>query len=142
MKSAYLYHFAQFVDWGPIEQATFNICTLQKVADSLSPEVLANKTVQGKKIKLAHFYAYADPTECHIVYLNASDTANTAKVAKQLSSVHLLTVGEGADGIGPGIINLSVKNDRLVFDVHLSRAHKANISLSSKLIALAQKVRD
>jgi hypothetical protein len=142
MRSAYLYNFAQFADWPANDQPTFNICTLDKVAESLSPEVLGNKTVNGKKIKLSRFSESADSTECQMVYLNSADAAYVAKIARKLSTEHVLTVGEDADGNGPGIINLSVKNNRLVFDLDLAKARKANISLSSKLIPLAQKVHE
>jgi hypothetical protein len=142
MRSAYLYNFAQFADWPSNDQPSFNICTLDKVAESLSPEVLANKTVHGKKIKLSQFSESADITECQMVYLNTPDSSYSAKIAKRLSTEHVLTVGEDGSGNGPGIINLSVKNNRLVFDLDLAKARKANISLSSKLIPLAQKVRE
>jgi hypothetical protein len=144
MRSAYLYNFAQFADWPANDQPSFNICTLEKVAESLSPDVLANKTVHGKKIKLSQFSESADITECQMVYLNTPDSSYSAKIAKKLSTEHVLTVGEdgSGNGNGPGIINLSVKNNRLVFDLDLAKARKANISLSSKLIPLAQKVRE
>jgi hypothetical protein len=142
MRSAYLYHFAQFAEWPSNDHATFNICTLENVADSLSPEVLANKTVNGKKIKLSRFSESLGATHCQILYLNSADAAYAAKIAHQLSTEHILTVGEEVNGSGPGIINLSVKNNRLVFDLDLARARKANISLSSKLITLAQKVHE
>jgi hypothetical protein len=142
MRSAYLYNFAQFTDWPVNDQPTFNICTLEKVTDSISPEVLANKTVHGKKIRLARFSESTDATECQLVYLNSSDPAYVAKIAKMLSTEHVLTVGEEFNGSGPGIINLSIKNNRLVFDLDLARARRANISLSSKLIPLAQKVHE
>ncbi len=142
MRSAYLYNFAQFADWPINNQETFNICTLEKVSESVSPEVLINKTVNGKKIKLSRFSEFADSSECRMVYLNSTDAAYVAKIARKLSSEHVLTVGEETDGNGPGIINLSVKNNRLVFDLDLAKARQANISLSSKLILLARKVRE
>ncbi|HSH87605.1 MAG TPA: YfiR family protein [Methylophilus sp.] len=142
MRSAYLYNFAQFADWPSNDQPTFNICTLDKVAESISPEVLANKTVNGKKIKLSRFSESADTAECQMVYLNTADIGYAAKIARMLSTEHVLTVGEDSSGNGLGIINLSVKNNRLVFDLDLAKARKANISLSSKLIQLAQKVRE
>lgn len=142
MRSAYLYNFAQFADWPANDHATFNICTLDKVADSISPEILANKTVNGKKIRLSKFSESADPAECQIVYLNSVDSVYAAKIARLLSTEHVLTVADEVNGSGPGIINLSVKNNRLVFDLDLAKARKANISLSSKLIPLAQKVHE
>lgn len=142
MRSAYLYNFAQFADWPVNDLPTFNICTLDKVTESISPEVLLNKTVNGKKIKLSRFSESAESTECQMVYLNSADAAYVAKIARKLSTEHVLTVGEENDGIGPGIINLSVKNNRLVFDLDLAKARRANISLSSKLIPLAQKVHE
>lgn len=140
MRSAYLYNFAQFAEWPSSDHATFNICTLDKVADSISQEVLANKTVNGKKIKLSRFSESLGVTQCQIVYLNSADAAYAARIADLLSTEPVLTIGEEVNGTGPGIIHLSVKNNRLVFDLDLARARKANISLSSKLITLAQKV--
>ena len=142
MKSAYLYNFAQFADWPPSDRHTFNICTLDKVSDSLSPEVLSNKTVHGKPIKLAQFSKLIDKSECQIVYLNSADTAYVAKIAEELSAQQVLTVGDAVNGNDFAIINLFVKNNRLVFDLDLTRARKAKVTLSSKLITLAQQVRD
>jgi hypothetical protein len=141
MRTAYLYNFAQFAQWPENAHLTFNICTLGKITDSISPEILTNKTVNGRKIKLSRFPESGDFSDCQMVYLNTSDTAHATKLAKMLSKAEVLTIGEAEDGsTGPGIINLSVKKNRLVFDLDLAKARQANINLSSKLISLAQKV--
>jgi hypothetical protein len=142
MKSAYLYNFAQLTDWPVNDFQTFNICTLEKVADSVNPAILLNKTINGKRIRLSRITEPASAADCQIVYLNSVDTEYVSRMAKVLNAAPVLTVGDEVNGTGPGIINLSVKNNRLVFSLDLVKARKANISLSSKLIPLAQKVHE
>lgn len=142
MRAAYLYNFAQFTVWEPNDQVTFNICTSGKLTDNLSPEVFANKQILGKKIKLTRYVESANKKECQIVYLNSGDPVYDERIADALMSEQVLTVGDEGNGFGPGIINLAVKSNRLAFNIDLSRLRKANLALSSKLITLAQKVRE
>ncbi|WP_124552551.1 YfiR family protein [Methylophilus methylotrophus] len=142
MKSAYLYNFAKLTDWPVNNFPTFNICTLEKVADSVNPAILLNKTINGKRVRLSRITEPASAADCQIVYLNSLDTETVSKMAKTLNTEPVLTVGDEVNGTGPGIINLSVKNNRLVFSLDLAKARKANISISSKLIPLAQKVHE
>lgn len=142
MRAAYLYNFAQFTVWEPNDQLTFNICTSGKLTDNLSPEVFANKYILGKKIKVTRYVESANKNECQILYLNSGDAGYDEKIANALMDAPVLTVGDEGSGFGPGMINLAVKSNRLTFNLDLSRLRKANLSLSSKLIALAQKVRE
>lgn len=142
MRAAYLYNFAQFTVWEPNDQVTFNICTSGKLTDNLSPEVFANKYILGKKIKLTRYVESANKNECQILYLNSGDAGYDDKIANALVNAPVLTVGDEGNGFGPGMINLAVKSNRLAFNLDLSRLRKANLSLSSKLISLAQKVRE
>lgn len=142
MRSAYLYHFAQFTEWPANDQATFNICTSGRLTDNLSVEVFANKLIHGKKIKLMRYAEAANKQDCQMVYLNAGDSFYDEKVANAVMHNPVLTVGDEDHGFGPGMINLSIKGQRLVFNLDLSRMRKANLVLSSKLMALAQKVRE
>lgn len=142
MRAAYLYNFAQFTTWAPNDQQTFNICTTGRLTDNLSPEVFANKQILGKKIKLERYVESGGKTDCQLVYLNSGDAAYDEKVAAALTGDQVLTVGDEVNGFGAAMINLSVKSNRLAFNLDLARVRKANLSLSSKLITLAQKVRE
>ncbi|PYV15768.1 MAG: hypothetical protein DMG21_14080 [Acidobacteria bacterium] len=60
-----------------------------------------------------------------------------------LNGSSALTVGESAGfaGLG-GVINLTVEENKLRFEVNLDAAERAGLKISSKLLSLARIVRD
>ena len=78
---------------------------------------------------------------CHILLLDALERPELARMRQMLRGVNVLTSTDMADPVpGDAIIALSVAGKRVIFDIDLTAAHQAQLSISSKLLRLARSV--
>ena len=146
MRSAFLFNFAQFVDW-PVEAFTghpdrMRFCILGK--DPFGPVIdrsLSGKTVQGRRIEVVRLHQVKELQPCQLVYLAAEAESHLAEVLAELRGRPVLVVGE-AEGFTHrgGMIRLFLKNDRGRFQVNHRAADEAGLRLSSKLLELAESI--
>ena len=78
---------------------------------------------------------------CHIVFVPATEKNQATRIVTALKDSSTLTVGE-SDGFAAlgGIINLTVENNKLHFEVNRLAADRAGLTISSKLLSLAKIV--
>jgi hypothetical protein len=142
VKAAYLYKFGIYVEWPPGAFASptspLNLCI---VGDDPFGAAL-DAAVSGQRIE-THPIAIRrmktlprDQREggCHILYSNVPDVQRSAEATRG----GVLTV---SDVRGVGIINFVVKDNRVRFDVDDEAAAQSGLTISSKLLAIAQNVK-
>lgn len=147
VKLAFLYNFAQFVQW-PSEAfqnsaAPLTICVVGP--DPFQGEIeqsLRGRAVGGHPITIKRLRPDDDPRACHIVFVRASEKKTAARVLAVVKGASILTVGEsrGFTDLG-GIINLIIEENKLRFEVNLGAATQTQLKISSKLLALAKSVK-
>ena len=148
VKLAFLYNFAQFVQW-PADsfrdsRAPFTICVagddpfLGEIGQSLQ-----GRSVGGHPIELRRLRPQEDPHTCHMVFLRAAETKTAAKIFAKSRGSSTLTVGE-ATGFATrgGMINLTRVQNKLCFEVNIDAAAGTRLKISSKLLALAKIVKN
>jgi len=140
VKATYLTKFAPFVTWPPAiqQKATFDLCLsgIDEVT-KLAPEAAEGQTVNGKPLTIRHLAAGESADSCQILYIAPSPTAGLL-----LDSVHnkpVLTITEAAAG-NHGIIGFTVIQHHVRFDIDNGLAASASLSISSKLLSLANAV--
>lgn len=80
---------------------------------------------------------------CHILYMSSFERKTAAQVLSTLNGSSVLTVGEmtkfAAHG---GMIQFSLEDHQVRFDSNLDAASRARLKISSKLLALAEIVKN
>jgi hypothetical protein len=147
VKAAFLYHFAKFVEWpsdpggnpGPI-----SICVLgNDPFGGTLDEAIKGKTVNGRELVARRYKQVKETTTCQIVFISSSDKKVLRPILESLIRPGALTVGEteGFAQLG-GIINLTLEDNRVHFEINVDAAERARLKISSKLLNLAKIVRD
>jgi len=147
VKLAFLYHFAQFIQWPPEafhdRAAPLTLCVAgQNPFRGEIEQELRGRVVNGHPVEIKKLRPNDDPKACHMVFVPASERKQAEKLLAALKGSSTLTVGEtqGFADLG-GIINLTLDQNKLRFEVNLDAATQTQLKISSKLLALAKIVR-
>lgn len=146
IKAAFLYHFAQFVEW---PDGTFRnpdspliYCTMGE--DPFHGALEANllgKKIHGHQIQVQHAKRIADLQSCHVLFIGEDENKTIAEALASLKGRPVLLVGESErfaqDG---GMIGFCVEEKKIRFEINLDSAEKAQLKISAKLLALAKTV--
>jgi len=147
VKLAFLYNFAQFVNWPPEafrnSSAPLEMCVAGQdpfrgeIEDSLRSRLVGGHPIEVKRLK-----ANDDPKSCHIIFVRAGDKRLSERILAAVRGSNTLTVGEskGFTDVG-GVINLTREENKLRFEINLDIASQTRLKISSKLLALAKIVK-
>lgn len=148
VKAAFLYNFAKFVEWPAQSFKTaadpISICVFgSNPFGSALDEATAGKTVDGRRFVVHEVSEPASACNCHIVFVGASERKRFQAILGKLRSPGVLTVGdtEGFAAQG-GVINFRLEGGKVRFEVNVEAAAQVHLRLSSKLLALAEIVKD
>ena len=149
VKAAFVYQFANFVEW---PEASFeNISSPLKIGVAGDDELLEalRKIVVGKKIGLRSVEIVAngvlddDFHDCHILFNGANDQKSLAAYIKRQNGSAILAVSDSPsftrDG---GIIRLFDADKKIGIEINIDAAERAHLRISSKLLRLATVVHD
>lgn len=148
LKAAFLFNFAKFVQWPANSfaspQSEFGICLLGDDPFGRSiDEVLHGKTIGEHPVMISRRKTPAEMTHCQIVFVSASEKNRLPEVLAALKGTSTLAVGE-TEGFAAsgGTIQFTLEEQRVRFIINVDAAERANLQISSKLLALAKLVRD
>jgi len=147
IKAAYLYKFADYVEWPAKVFAAESVPLTIGVfgADSLAAElgeITAGRTVNGRRIEVRTIAAPAELSGVHILFVSAASDDDLPVLADAATVHSVLVVTESRDGLERGsVINFRPVDQRIRFDVSLDSADRNRLRLSSRLLAVADNVR-
>ena len=146
VKAAFLFHFAQFVDWpGDVLNArdpSLKLCIL----DDEPRRQELQSTIEGKTIgsRLFHVRLIGQPQDiqgCNILFLSRDETRRQTAILKSLHGIPVLTVGETSNFLSDGgMIRFHIEEDKIRFDINLEAAESSQLKISSRLLLLATSV--
>lgn len=145
VKAAFLYHFAQFVDWPASsfsdEKSPFQICVLGK--DPFGPaleRIVVGKRVKEREIRLRRLSRPEEIGRCHILFVSSSERGRLQEILGAELNSGILTVGEmeGFTDAG-GVINFFVFENKVRFEINAGVARRSGLNMSSKLLKLGTK---
>ena len=146
VKAAYLFNFARFVKWpaGDISSNdTFSICVLgNDPFGAVLDSTVAGEHIEGKRVVARRVNNAGDAQRCRIVFVSGSEERRLGPILSTLDRSPVLTVSDisgFADHLG--MIQFVMENDRVRFEVNLTAAQKAGLSLSSELLKVATTVK-
>jgi hypothetical protein len=143
IKAAFLFNFAKFVEWPP---AAFAEATSPMVIGILGENpfrddlerTIRGKTINNRPLVIKEFRSPAEATNCHVLFISASEKQRLPEIFKGLRGASVLTVGE-TDRFTEtgGMINFVVEGNKIRFQINDAAAKGAGLKISSKLLSLA-----
>ena len=147
LKAAFLFNFAKFAEWPsgtlpPGQRLSLCVVGDKAVADALE-QTIKGRDVDHHELTVEVITADGPIRSCHLVYVSGLDTKQTGQLLESLKNTSVLTVGDGDQFAAMGgIAQLVLENGRMRFAVNVGAAHRANLTISSKLLSLATIVKD
>jgi hypothetical protein len=109
--------------------------------DALNP--LRKKRAKGRAFRIIHIEDIEGVDTCHVLFISDSKKNALNTVFQRIKSRNILTVGESENFIQMGgIINFFTVNNKIRFEVNITAAKRANLTISSKMLKLARVVKE
>jgi hypothetical protein len=145
LKAAFIYNFAKFVQWPekalPPDDSPLVIGILGEnpFHDDLS-RVVSGKKVDEHPLIIRPVRVAAEATNCHTLFISASQKPRLTQILKDLRGASVLTVSE-MDGFteAGGMINFVREGTKVRFRINNEAAAKVGLKVSSKLLMLAAR---
>jgi hypothetical protein len=133
IKAAFLFHFAQFVEWPSADStnadAPFVVGVLgENPFGGALDEIVKGETIANRKIAVQYSQRAEDLKNCQIL--------------EELNGNNLLTVGE-SDGFAQsgGVMNFYLEDGKVHFEINPDAAEREKLKISSQLFRLGKIVR-
>jgi hypothetical protein len=147
VKAAFLLNFARYVEWPENAFASTNspivigVLGQDRLGRNLDLTV-EGKTVERHPVQVKRGSRVDDLTDCHVVFVCASERDRLRATLTLLQTKPILTVSD-MDGFATdgGMILLKKKQGMMRFDINREAAEKAGLKISSKLLKLADNYR-
>lgn len=142
IKAAYLYNFMKFIAWPSFEgQTEFNLCVIGDDPALSKIKMLESRQVHNLNLHVEHFYSLKNTTNCHALFIGESEKKFIDKIIKLYSDTPTLTISSMDDFVHRGgMIGFITLGNTIRFDINLKQARDTQLSISSKLLELANQV--
>lgn len=141
IKAAFVYNFIVFTEWPAEVGPTLNLCV--HGADPFGKEIdgLQGKAAAGRTIAVQRRAAGEPLRGCQAVFFSAASVEAAPRLVDALRTAPVLTIADSPGALRQGIaLNMRLAQDRVAFEVNLTAARAAGVTLSSKLLRLATEV--
>jgi hypothetical protein len=146
MKAVFLYNFVKFVEWpaGTFPDAGAPVIIGVAGNDSFREiliHTVEDKTAQGRKLLVRTWKKNDAGQHCQILFISSSMNNELGEILQNVNGKWVLTVGETA-GFAQrgGIINFTLSDNKVGFEINHKSAEAAGLKVSSKLLTLAKIV--
>lgn len=145
IKAAFLYKFAEYVDWPAIADSeqpfTIGVLGSTAIADELL-RATANRTAHDRRIRIRQIEPAGDIDDLQILFIAGERRGELPGLLAPLRGKPILTVTESSGALTDGsVINFTVSGERVRFEVSLDSAETNRLRLNSRLLAVAANVR-
>jgi YfiR/HmsC-like len=146
VKAAFLFHFAQFVEWpaGTFKDANspLTYCTLgvDPFIGALD-DTLRGKTIGERAIHVQQLRSSEPVHDCQVLFMGAVEAKRTSSLLAILKNEAILTVGESQNFAEEGgMIEFLLEGNKIRFAINLRAVNTARLKMSARLLALAKNV--
>lgn len=146
LKAVFLYKFASYVDWpervfaDPASPITIAIIGADQIASELN-RIVAGRTAQERPIRVKRLSSTESITGVHILFIGGSELNLLAQLSQRTKPHPILVVTDSVGALTLGsMINFVLSERRLRFEISLDSTEENGLKLSSRLLAIAQKV--
>jgi hypothetical protein len=144
VKAAFLYKFANYVEWPPNAFASpatplvIGVAGSDEIATELE-RIVPGRSVNGHPVAVRRIPEGESPRGVHVLFIGRDRALAPMLRAAQSQSV--LTVTDADRGLELGsAINFVPAGDRVGFEVSLESAEKSGHRISSRMLAVARRV--
>lgn len=147
VKAAYLYNFGRFIEWpakgAAAKRDSFAICVLGRdpfgyVLDA----TVARETIDGMSVVAKRILRPQEAGDCRILFISSSEEAQLKEILAGVDKTGVLTVSDTPRfSRRGGMVEFVLQDNRVRFEVNLTAAEQAGLTLSSQLLKLAVSVR-
>ena len=147
VKLAFLYNFTKFVEWPAASYrdagAPLVICVAGH--DPFGPDLeqeLRTRTAGGRWVEVRPLKPTDAMSGCQVLFVPVTEK-DPDRIVRALYGSNTLTVGE-TEGFAArgGVINLTVEENNVHFEVNELAANRAGLKISSKLLSIAKIVKE
>jgi hypothetical protein len=147
LKAAFLYNFTKFIEWpadafgkedAPVVVGVFGDEPFTQTLRTL----LADKKAHGRPFTVRRLTKPEDAKACQILFFREAETRKMGAIYDTIKRMPILTVGESDEFLEQGgMFTLFFEDKQLRFEVNPATAENAQLTVSSKLLRLAKKIR-
>jgi len=148
VKAAFLFSFIKFVDWpsnafdDADEPLIIGIVGKDPFGSTLDA-IVAGKTIKNRRLTIRRFRDASRIGRCHVLFVGSSARTSTARILRSIRNRHILTVGDAKHFARQGgMINFFTRNRRVRFQINLSAVEKSGLKISSRLLRLADIIKE
>lgn len=148
VKALFLFNFLKYVEWPKEafeeEDQPITIGVLGEVpfTDDLKRAV-EGKQIRDRFVVVRKLRPGTPPSSCHLLFVSSSERVNAQRVLQEVGGLPILTVGEDEEFLeNGGIINFSLKHGRVRLAIDLRASQEAGLHISSRLLKVADVVRE
>jgi hypothetical protein len=146
IKAAFLFNFAQFVEWPTVAFADASApISIGVLGDdpfgAVLDQTIEGETINHRKLIIQRSQRVADLKGCHLVFISKSEKSRLADIFDRLGSASVLTVSETENfARRGGIINFYLDGNKVRFEINADAAQRKGIKISSQLLKLGKVV--
>ena len=147
VKAAFLFKFGSYVEWpsGTFASAnaplTIGVVDADTLADELTA-IVAGRSLDGRPVVVRKLHAGDATAGLNIIFIGKTSSRRTAEILSPIKGRATLAVTESEDALDFGsTINFVIVDGKVRFDVALPPADAGGLKISSRLLAVARKVR-
>lgn len=149
IKAGFIYNFAKLVEWPtaafPQQDSPIVIGILgEDPFGGTLDRIVADKKINGRGFVIKRLRWGKDLKElrdCNILFVSSSEKEHIDSVIDGMKWLPVLTIGD-APGFAKrgGIVNFTVEDNKVRFEVNVDAAKRADLTISSRLLTLARIV--
>lgn len=146
VKAAFVYKFAGYVEWpksslsadGPL---TIGVAGAPEIESELH-RIARGRTVGGRSIDIRSVSNENDVRGVQVLFIGGDATAATDRLIAAARQAPILLITDMVGGLDRGaMINFVMVQRRVQFEIAIEPAEKAGLGLSSRLLAVALRVK-
>jgi hypothetical protein len=146
IKAAYLYKFADYVEWprevleDPAVPLTIGVVGADALARELE-EMTRGRTAHGRPILIRRVGPRVSLDGMHVLFVGSAGTGDLPDLTTAARQHAVLLVTETSNALELGsVINFRPIDQRIRFEVSLDSADRSGLKLSARLLAVAVHV--
>ena len=145
VKAAFLFHFAQFVEWPSsafsAEDAALLYCIVgDDPFNGALETALDGKFIGRHPLRVEHFQQVQEARGCQVMFISSSKKP-VPELLSALNGSPVLTVGDSEEFAEQGgMIGFLLEEKKVRFVINVAAAEHAKLKISSRLLALAKTV--
>jgi hypothetical protein len=145
LKAVFLFRFADYVTWPAGEMSderpfVIGVYGADPFGNFLD-DTVRGETVKGHPVQVKRCRSLEEITSCHMLYVSTSAAGRVPEVLARMKGHPTLTVSDIPDFASRGGMIRFVKNgNRIGFKINVQASKEAGLSISAKLLQMAQIV--